>query len=231
VSCLGNYSLAGLCKLLRRLGLRYKRGRVGLHSPDPAYAGKCATLAWARQLARCQPQRFVLLYLDELTYYRRPSLDRAYAPRGAHAQAAAQGYRSNHKRRLVGALDSQSGRVFSQHSSRCGVRELTTFLKHLHAAYPAAQQIFVALDNWPVHLHPQLQAAVANTRLRLLFLPTYAPWTNPIEKVWRKLKQEVLHLHDFADDWLGLQRAVQLWLDALTAPSPDLLRYVGLLSV
>jgi transposase len=62
--------------------------------------------------------------------------------------------------------------------------------------------------------------------VRLLRLPTYAPWTNPIEKVWRKLKQEVLHQHDFGDDWAGLQQAVQGWL-AWAAPA-DLLRYTGL---
>ena len=31
--------------------------------------------------------------------------------------------------------------------------------------------------------------------LQLVELSTYASWCNPIEKLWRKLKQELFHLH------------------------------------
>ncbi|MGO9471354.1 MAG: hypothetical protein ACLQVF_45270 [Isosphaeraceae bacterium] len=31
-------------------------------------------------------------------------------------------------------------------------------------------------------------------------LLTYTPSTNPIEKLWRRLKQEVPHEHDFGDE-------------------------------
>jgi transposase len=43
-------------------------------------------------------------------------------------------------------------------------------------------------------------AALAPSKIVLVPLPTYAPWTNPVEKVWRKLCQEVLHLHEFVDE-------------------------------
>lgn len=61
-----------------------------------------------------------------------------------------------------------------------------------------------------------------------MFLPTYAPWTNPIEKVWRKLHQDILHLHGFGDDWDGLRRRISDWLSLFVNGSTDLLRYVGL---
>ena len=67
--------------------------------------------------------------------------------------------------------------------------------------------------------------------IELLFLPTYAPWTNPVEKLWKKLKQEVVCLHRFADAWEGLKQKVRDFLQALILPSSataTLLRYVGL---
>ncbi|MBZ0285495.1 MAG: transposase [Anaerolineae bacterium] len=73
--------------------------------------------------------------------------------------------------------------------------------------------------------------AFHQTRLELLFLPTYTPWTNPIEKLWRWLYQDVLHLHSWADDWTGLQAAVSAWLSQFQHGSLDLLRYVGLYPV
>jgi hypothetical protein len=39
----------------------------------------------------------------------------------------------------------------------------------------------------------------------------------------------LVHLHPFADDWSGLQTAVQSWLDQWTAGAFDLWRHVGLL--
>jgi hypothetical protein len=61
------------------------------------------------------------------------------------------------------------------------------------------------------------------------FIPTYAPWLNPIEKLWRWLRQDVLRLHQWADDWPMLLSQVHAFLDQFAHGSRDLLRYVGLL--
>ena len=59
-------------------------------------------------------------------------------------------------------------------------------------------------------------------------LPTYASWCNPIEKLWRKLRQEVTHLHRWANDVPRLREEVERFLDQFASGSTDLLRYVGL---
>ena len=41
--------------------------------------------------------------------------------------------------------------------------------------------------------------------IQLVPLPTYASWCNPIEKLWRQLRQELLHLHRFADRFRSTQ--------------------------
>jgi hypothetical protein len=48
------------------------------------------------------------------------------------------------------------------------------------------------------------------------------------EKLWRWLKQDVLHLHLLADDLLALRTLVLDFLRRFDQPSPDLLHYVGL---
>jgi hypothetical protein len=49
------------------------------------------------------------------------------------------------------------------------------------------------------------------------------------EKLWRKLKQELLHLHRLADKLPQLREEVDHFLDQFAFGSLDLLRYVGLL--
>jgi hypothetical protein len=63
----------------------------------------------------------------------------------------------------------------------------------------------------------------------MLCLPTYASWCNPIEKLWRWLEQDILHLHRLSDDWAALKQAVACFLDGFADQSLELLRYVGLL--
>lgn len=214
--------------LLDRLKLRYKRGRAYLHSPDPDYHLKRLYVAAACAQAQADPQRIVLLYQDELTYYRRASVARAYARVGSQPFLAPLGYRSNRKRRISGSLNALSGQFHAHQLERFGVSQLKRYYQQLEAAYPAAERIYLVQDNWPVHRHPDLLSYFSTSRLTPLWLPTYAPWTNPTEKVWLQLKHEVLHLHTFADDWHGLQQAVTDWLARWHQPSPELLRYVGL---
>jgi hypothetical protein len=223
---LAGLSLSGRWRLLRRLGVAYRRGQEHLHSPDPAYAAKLAAVRRARAEARRPGGKAVLVYLDEFTYYRRPPVDGCWGPAGGPGPPAEQGHGRNRKRRVIGALDARTGRLTSWQGDKAGVAELGRFYRRLAEAYPEAEAIYVAQDNWPVHFLPGVTGPLAGTPIRLLRLPTYAPWTNPIEKVWRKLKQEVLAQHDYGDDWAGLRQAVEGWL-AAAAPA-DLLRYTGL---
>lgn len=231
IGWLRDKSLATSFAWLRRWRIVYKRGRQAVHSPDPDYDSKLAYLSQIRQQVKAQPQRWVLLYLDELTYYRRPSVAHGYALRGSDAPRAWQGWGSNKRRRIGAVMDAHSGQVLVQHHARCGRRELIALYRQVQAAYPQAERIFIVQDNWPVHFHADIQTALAGSRVELLFLPTYAPWTNPIEKLWRWLYQDVLHLHSWANDWLGLQAAVSSWLAQFAHGSLDLLRYVGLYPV
>jgi DDE superfamily endonuclease len=219
---------SGIHRLLCRLEFRYRRGQEHLHSPDPNYRAKLAAVRQVDRQARASSGRVVLLYLDELTYYRRPSVARCHQSRGGPGMPAEQGHGRNRKRRVVGALDAGSGRLHHWQGSRAGAKELVRFYQVLVEAYPAAEAIYVAQDNWPVHFLPMVLDSLAGTPVRLMRLPTYAPWTNPVEKVWRKLKQELLHQHDWGDDWAGLQAAVEQWLQRSAHDPNGLRRYTGL---
>lgn len=64
--------------------------------------------------------------------------------------------------------------------------------------------------------------------IEIIQLPTYAPWTNPIEKLWRWVRQSILHLHRLTDEWEILQQRVIAFMEQFKGGSQELLRYVGL---
>ena len=245
-----------LSHLLQRLGISWQRARAAVRSPDPAYAAKCAAIATAVADAQQHPT-VVTLYIDEVTIYRQPTLAAAWAAHGAQPRAQ-RSHASDTPTRVVAALDAQTGRVVYLRRGHLTVPALVTFYQTLCRAYPGATRLNVVLDNWPVHWHPDLLVALqpqhtpwpgrlprtwptrptpaAQRRwaalalpIQLVPLPTYASWANPIEKLWRWLRQTVTHLHRLADDLAGLRAAIDGFLDQFAAGSAALLRYVGLL--
>jgi transposase len=246
------HTLSGLSQLLHRLKIAWKRARWHVHSPDPDYLEKLRTI-WIELRAVHEadlPQ--VLLFEDEFTLYRHPSLAQAFEQNGKAQPLAELGYKSNYTWRIAAALNAWTGQVTYHQARVLDVTRMILFWKKLHLAYPTSQ-IQLVLDNWPIHYHPDVVAALQpqtfpfgshasshwSTQparpipttlfpIRLLFLPTYASWTNPIEKLWRLLRQEVLHLHRYQDDWPALKQRVFAFLDEFALGSKELLRYVGL---
>lgn len=221
-------SLSGVFYRLRRWQLVYKRARLHLHSPDPDYQCKVDALAALVQQARQSPQEMRLLFADEAAAYRQPVVAPLWQERGGLQEKATLSHAANTRYRFAGSLDAHTGQVVWCGASKVGVKILCRWLERVRSFYGATLRLVVAWDNWPVHRHEKVVAKAASLEIELFFLPTYAPWTNPIEKLWRKLKQEVLSLHRKAEAWDQLKASIGTFLDALIVPNPELVRYVGL---
>jgi hypothetical protein len=103
--------------------------------------------------------RLVAVYLDELTYYRQPTVAPAYAPRDEQPRAE-RSQRANTPTRVVASLDACTGRVLAWQGSKVGCEQLVRFFRQLREGYPEAERIYVFLDNWPVHFHPDVLVAL-----------------------------------------------------------------------
>lgn len=247
-------TISGLSQLLTRLDIHYKRGRSYVHSPDPNYEAKVSLIQLALLRARYAPERFIFLYQDEFGFSRQPTLSWDYEATGSDRPLARRSHHADTEFHGVGALNAVTGQVIYRQQSHINLHCLTAFYTAVRDAYPTAEVIYIAQDNWPVHFHPDLLAhlqpqafpfppklppnwpttssvRVAHDPLPivLLSLPTYASWLNPIEKLWRWVRQRVLHLHRLSDNWLALKQAVIDFMAQFVFGSTDLLRYVGLL--
>ena len=230
ITWLAGCTPAGIYQVLKRLGFSRKQVLRFIHSPDPNYRFKWQAILSAYQAAVQAPGEVVLLFLDEFTYYRRPQLQPSWQARGSPQARHRQSTGANTKARLVATLDALTGRVLYRQRAKVGRLELAAFYEQIRAAYPQAQRLYLVLDNWPVHRHPLVLTAAQQARLTLLWLPTYASWLNPIEKLWRWLRQDILHNHHQSHDFKSLRQQVETWLDQFASASFRLLHYVGILS-
>lgn len=227
---LADYSLPGVWKVLQGYDVQLRRGREQLFSPDPDYQAKRRHLLEVLTQAATHPGQWVVLFLDQMGYHRWPEPSREWAAAAPAPLPVAERARSKETNwRLMGALDALTGQVHYLDNDIVGRKQVIQLFRQLDQAYPQAHRVSLVLDNWSIHSHPDVLAALEQMpRLSLVWLPTYAPWLNPIEKLWRKLRQEVLYLHRQAADWAALQARVHGFLDQYAHGSDELLGYVGL---
>jgi transposase len=251
---------SSLSQLLKRLGISYKRGRSYIHSPDPNYDQKMDMIAQCLLKAWYAPDEYALLYQDEFTIYRQPTIARDYEQMGKHQPLARWGYGANTELRGIGALNAITGQVTYHQASKADIKQLTAFYDMVTQDYPEVDTIYMVQDNSPVHFHPDLlihlqpqdfqfpthvpgnwpdepsprakriaEKRKAKDNIKILQLPTYASWANPIEKLWRWVRQSILHLHRLSDDWSQLKQRIRDFILSFRKGSNELLRYVGLL--
>jgi len=226
------YTLSGVSRWLHeRIGVRLRSALVQQYSPDPQYEKKLRRVKRCLRQAARDPEHVVLVFLDEMGYSvwpeaaadwcaaapaEPPLADRQKSPAGLW--------------RIGGVLNALTGQVTYLDGYVVGREKLRALYQRLVRTYPGAKTIYVVQDNWSIHTHPEvLEAIQAYPQIRPVWLPVYAPWLNPIEKLWRWLRQDILKLHRLASDAKGLRQRVNNFLDQFAQGSRALLRYVGLL--
>lgn len=138
---LGALTRSGVHGRLERLGITWKRGQAHIHSPDQLYTEKRADIAGLCSEARASSGEIALIYLDEVTIYRQPTLSCAYGVRGPAQPPAERDHAPDTKTRYGAGLGRGSGRAAFRRSAPTTVDELVKFYQDLRDAHPEARLI------------------------------------------------------------------------------------------
>ncbi len=228
---LQTYTLSGVWRYLKRAGMIWRSAFLRQWSPDPEYAQKQEHLYACLREAGHSPGEIELIFMDEAGFYRWPIPAKTWAEAAPRPSPVADhpGNDNNSQWRLIGGLNAWSGQVNYLSNYIVGRRQVIAWYQLLNRTYPNAQKIYIAQDNWSIHSHPDvLEALKQFPRIEPIWLPTYSPWLNPIEKLWRWLKTDVLKMHRLSQDWKALRHQVDLFLAQFANGSQQLLQYVGL---
>jgi len=138
----------------------------------------------------------VFYYADEFNLSWLPTLRAMWSPKGRQVMIPTPGQPKVHSG--LGAVNYHSGETVVIIRPRKRRLEVAELLQTLVAKHPTGT-IDVAWDNASTHQDDEVEAVVraAAGRLVLLYLPTYSPWLNPIEMLWRHFRREVTHCEIF----------------------------------
>ena len=135
-------------------------------------------------------------YADEFNISWQPTLKAIWSPVGQQVMIPTTGQTNKHYG--IGAVDYHSGETLVITQKRKTREQITQLLEQLLLKHPC-ETVYVAWDNADTHSGGRVDEVVraAAGRLILLYLPTYSPWLNPIEMLWRHFRREVTHCELF----------------------------------
>ncbi len=136
------------------------------------------------------PEQWSLLFEDETDIHWLPLIASCWTRKGVQVHVPTPG--NNDKRYCFGAVDYHTGESLFRLSRKKDSKAFVAFLRQMMRQ--TTKKIILVLDNYSVHKIKLVRDFVKEhaARLRLVFLPTYSPWLNPIELFWRHLKKQVL---------------------------------------
>ena len=186
-----SYSKSGAITLLHRLGFEYRKPK-GLPAKADAAAQQVFVAFYEKLLNRLEP--------DEIVYFS-DAVHPEYQSRPAHGwmrrgdKLAVRRGKGRQRMNLMGALNLENGDLQMVETLKMSTQTTIDLLAKLERANPDKRVIHVILDRAPVHRGEAVRDWLARPgcRIRLHFLPAYAPNLNAIERLWKVMHEHVTH--------------------------------------
>jgi transposase len=185
------YSKSGTIELLHRLGFDYRKPK-GLPAKADAAAQEAFVAAYEKLLNRLDPDE-VVYFSDAVhpEYQSRPAY--GWIRRGDHL--AVKRGKGRQRMNLMGALCLENGDLQLIETLKMSTQTTIELLTKLERANSHARAIHLILDRAPVHRGEAVRKWLERPgcRIRLHFLPAYAPNLNAIERLWKVMHEHVTH--------------------------------------
>jgi transposase len=184
---------------LHELGWEWKRAKVAAKDDDPERVEKLARIRLAFEQLRAG---VALFFADELDISLLPKVGYQWMPKGEQVEVMTPG--TNEKRYLAGALDLTTGTITPcvWYRKQTGLfLDLLETLERTHPA-PLFSHLTVVADNAKIHHAQKVQQwLAAHPRFAILYLPTYCPRANPIERAFGDVHDKCTRNHTRKRMW------------------------------
>lgn len=184
---------------LQELGWVWKRAKLRAKDDDPQRVEKLARIRYAFEQLRAG---VALFFADELDISLLAKVGYQWMPKGEQVEVLTPG--TNEKRHLAGALNLTTGTITHCVWYRKPTGLFLDLLQTLDRTYPARRysHLQVVVDNAKIH---QARAVAkwlaAHPRFEVLYLPTYCPQANPIERAFGDVHDKCTRNHTRKRIW------------------------------
>ena len=182
-----------LRRWLGEMGWVWKRAKLAAKDDDPQRVNKLARIRWLFE--HITPKQ-LLLFADELDIHLLAKVGYQWMEKGRQLEVMTPG--TNEKNYLAGALDLVTGKMLHCVWFRKTSGLFVELLKVIDATYRACDysRIYVVVDNYKIHKARIVEQWLkAHPRMELVYLPTYCPKANPIERAFGDVHDKCTRNH------------------------------------
>jgi transposase len=104
---------------------------------------------------------------------------------------------------LSGIIDVVTHNIVIQEDQTLNAESTICFFQKIEETYPEKRRVHVFCDNAPYYRNKAVKQYLETSKICLHFLPPYSPNLNPIERLWKWMKERVIyntyyeHFEDF----------------------------------
>jgi len=218
-----SYSLSGMRDLLHRIGYEYKKPKLVLGNPDPV-----AQEIFAEQyddFMRKKPNNTEVLFLDAVHPQHNTMAAYGWIKRGEKREIQTSSGRE--RLNLHGAMNAETLEVTLIESETVDDDSTIQLLEAVENRYKLAVAILVILDNAKYHYSWKVKEFLKTSKIQLVFLPSYSPNLNLIERLWKFFRKKVLYnkyyekLDDFRQASINFFKNIGSYWDELASIMSD----------
>jgi len=220
------YNVHYISSLLKSMGYSYQKARFVSGHLNPKAREQWLSGQWPEILQLARRKNAYLLFGDEASFPQWGTLTYTWARKGEQPTIETSGKRKGYK--VFGLIDYFTGRFFF----KCQEERLTsqTYAEYLKGVLSKTRKHIVLIqDGARYHTSKAMRAFFEQHRHRLTVfeLPSYSPDYNPIEKLWKKVKEKGTHLQYFPT-FEALKDKVQETLSFFENAKQEVLSLVGM---
>ncbi len=219
------HSVKYLPEFLDQIGLSYQKAKFTADYKNPVIRAEWLKEKWPQIMKLSKEKNSQILFGDEASFPQWGSLSYTWALKGEQPVIKTSGCRRGHK--VFGLIDYRSGCFYSKAiEGKFNSQSYKEFIQEVMAK--TTGHIILIQDGARYHTSKEMNDffAANKKRITVFQLPSYSPDFNPIEKLWKKIKQKGTHLVYFPD-FDSLKNKVNKMLNIFADSSSEVLSLFG----
>jgi transposase len=184
-----SYTESGMTSVLHRLGYVYKKPKLVPGKADPQ--AQKEFLVEYENIKKNKGKNDPVYFMDAVHPHHNPVIACGWIKRGEDQEVP-----SNSGRQRVninGAIDLERLEPVVRYDDSINADSTIALFDQLQELNIAAAWIYVICDNARYYRSKAVQEYLKNSRIKLVFLPPYAPNLNLIERLWKFFKKKILY--------------------------------------
>ena len=209
------YTVPGMRNWLQRHGFSYKKPAV-----VPGKANEQQQREWLSEYEKLKqnlPADETICFMDGVhpTHNVQPAY--GWIQKGVRKEIPANSGRA--RINLSGIIDIIGHKVLVQEDKMLNADATIGFFRKIEEAYPEKTRIHVFCDNARYYRNEAVTEYLRTSKIRLHFLPPYSPNLNPIERLWKWMKECVIY-NTYYSEFENFKAAVFGFFAALSVVDP-----------